>query len=129
MSILFLTLPEILKIHNDQIKRYGGEAGVRDLNLLKSAAATPAVSFSGEYLHSDIIEMAAAYLFHFVKNHPFIDGNKRTAVVCAMVFLALNDVKISIPEEKLFNAVHGVISAQITKSGLAEIFRNHINVE
>jgi death-on-curing protein len=68
---------------------------VRDCGLLQSAAAMPAASFGGKFLHSDLCEMAAAYLFHIVQNHPFLDGNKRVGAVAAYVFLALNNVRIT----------------------------------
>ena len=84
---IFLGLDEVIEIHNDQIKRYGGHVGIRDIELLKSAVAMPAAGFGGDYLHTDIYEMAAAYLFHIVRNHPFIDGNKRTGAVASVVFL------------------------------------------
>ena len=91
---VFLSLGEILEIHRDQIERYGGDAGIRDLGLLQSALAVPASGFGGRYLHSDLFEMAAAYLFHLVQNHPFVDGNKRTGAVAALVFLSLNGIEI-----------------------------------
>lgn len=94
MVYIFLELADILDIHQDQIERYGGAPGIRDLNLLQSAAAMPEASFGGVYLHSSIHEMAAAYLFHIVQNHPFTDGNKRTGTVAAVVFLKLNGFAI-----------------------------------
>ena len=85
----FLTLDEVLGIHADQIRVYGGASGIRDLALLRSAIAMPATTFDGEYLHPSVFEMAAAYLFHVARNHPFVDWNKRTALMCALVFLGL----------------------------------------
>jgi death-on-curing protein len=85
-DILFLTLAEAIEIHTDQIHRYGGQSGVRDLGLLESALAQPEASFAGEWLHGDIYEMAAAYAYHLCQNHPFVDGNKRTALTTALVF-------------------------------------------
>jgi death-on-curing family protein len=85
----FLTLDEVLGIHADQIRRYGGAAGIRDLELLQSALAMPQTTFDDEFLHGTLFEMAAAYLFHLARNHPFVDGNKRTALMCALVFLGL----------------------------------------
>jgi death-on-curing protein len=71
---VFLTLGEVIEIHHDQIERYGGDSGIRDLGLLQSAMAIPAAGFGGRYLHADLCEMAAAYLFHFTQNYPFVDG-------------------------------------------------------
>jgi len=78
---VFLCLEEVIEIHNDQIERYGGHPGIRDMELLKSAMAMPAAGSGENYLHTDIYEMAAAYLYHIVRNHPFTDGNKRASVV------------------------------------------------
>ncbi|MEK7678791.1 MAG: Fic family protein, partial [Deltaproteobacteria bacterium] len=73
MELVFLTLDEVVVIHRDQIERYGGSPGIRDIELLQSAVSMPTAGFSGDYLHSDIFEMAAAYLFHIIRNHPFVD--------------------------------------------------------
>ncbi|MDI6800525.1 MAG: type II toxin-antitoxin system death-on-curing family toxin [Thermodesulfovibrionales bacterium] len=82
-EIIFLTLAEVIDIHTDQIEKYGGSMGIRDKNLLYSAIAMPSASFYRTFLHSDIFEMAAAYVYHISQNHPFIDGNKRTALASA----------------------------------------------
>src|SRR5205807_4774635 len=76
----FLVLEEVLRIHAHQIEQYGGSFGVRDAGLLLSAVAAPQASFAGGFLHGTPFEMAAAYLFHLARNHPFLDGNKRTAL-------------------------------------------------
>jgi death on curing protein len=68
----------------------GGSVGIRDSGLLRPALAMPETSFDGEYLHPSLFEMAGAYLFHLARNHPFVDGNKHTALMCAWVFLGLN---------------------------------------
>jgi len=73
---VFLELDEVIEIHHNQIELYGGPAGIRDIELLKSAITMPPATFGGEYLHKNLYEMAAAYLFHIARNHPFIDGNK-----------------------------------------------------
>ena len=72
----FLQTSDLLRLHTDQITRYGGDPGIRDLGLLGSAIAQPQAGFGGQFLHADIFEMAAAYLFHIVQNHPCLDGNK-----------------------------------------------------
>ncbi len=90
MNPTFLTLDEVLALHEDQITRYGGRRGVRDLGLLISALGTPSATFDGRFLHDDLFEMAAAYLYHLARNHPFVDGNKRTAFAAALVFLWIN---------------------------------------
>ena len=78
LNPIFLCLGEVVEIPRDQIERYGGSPGIRDLGLLQSALAMPAAGFGGRYLHTDLFEMSAAYLFHITQNHPFADGNKRT---------------------------------------------------
>jgi death on curing protein len=122
---VFLGLAEVIEIHNDQIKRYGGKPGIRDLGLLKSAVATPAVSFDGNYLHTDIHEMAAAYLFHIVGNHPFIDGNKRTGAVASIIFLMMNGVELVADEETFAKMVLSVAEGKIDKAGITQFLRNN----
>jgi len=122
---LFLDLEEVLEIHNDQIKRYGGTGGIRDLGLLQSALATPQAGSSTEYYHADLFEMAAAYLFHIVKNHPFLDGNKRTGIAAALVFLELNGVEFRATNEALVDTVLAVAEGTLQKSGITEFFRKH----
>lgn len=80
---IFLSFEDVIEIHRDQIVRYGGASGVRDIGLLQSAVLMPLAQFEGKFLHKDLFEMAAAYLFHLAKNHPFVDGNKRVGLVAA----------------------------------------------
>lgn len=87
---VFLTLAETAEIHAYQIDHFGGTNGLRSLDLLKSAVGMPSSTFGGSYLHPTIPDMAAAYLFHLVENHPFLDGNKRVGTMSALVFLELN---------------------------------------
>jgi death-on-curing protein len=120
----FLTLAEVTEIHADQIKRYGGKGGTRDINLLSSAVAMPYASFSGYFLHKDIYEMAAAYAFHICRNHPFIDGNKRTALSAALVFLEMNGIGVLDPEGKLYEATMDIASGKIKKEELTNVFKD-----
>ena len=125
MAPVFLSLAEILQIHRDQIERYGGRAGLRDLGLLQSALAMPAAGFGGRYLHSDLHEMAAAYLFHISQNHPFVDGNKRTGTVAAIVFLSLNGIELDANEAQLEQLVLEVAQGKAGKSTVADFLRNN----
>jgi death-on-curing protein len=118
-SPLFLTLDEVLAIHADQIRRYGGSPGVRDMRLLDSALAAPQASFGGEHLHTSLAEMAAAYLFHVAKNHPFVDGNKRTALAAALAFIWLNDRRLDAGEDELTDLVMGVAAGNVSKAEAA----------
>ena len=122
MDPTFLTLEEVLEIHVDQIKRYGGSSGLRDLGLLQSAIATPQSSFGGQYLHVTLFEMATAYLFHIVQNHPFIDGNKRVGAATALVFLKMNGIDISVTNDALVQLVLDVAQGNTNKTGIAEFF-------
>jgi len=112
----FLTLDEVLGIHADQIRTYGGGSGVRDLALLRSALAMPETTFDGEYLHPTVFEMAGAYLFHIARNHPFVDGNKRTALMCALVFLGLNGQRLATDPDELYQLVDGVAAGTVDKA-------------
>jgi death-on-curing protein len=96
---VFLELDEVIEIHHNQIELYGGPAGIRDIELLKSAISLPPATFGGEYLHKNLYEMAAAYLFHIARNHPFIDGNKRTGAAAAAVFLLMNGIELNADED------------------------------
>jgi death-on-curing protein len=120
---LFLTLAEVIEIHTDQVQRYGGKAGVRDFELLKSALAQPEAFFAGEWLHGDIYEMAAAYAYHLCQNHPFNDGNKRTALAAALVFLELNGIGILDPKGRLKRAMFRMASGAMSKADFAKLLR------
>ena len=121
----FLTLDVVLGIHADQIRRYGGRPGLRDEALLRSALGTPETTFGGEFLHGNVFEMAAAYLFYMTRNHPFADGNKRTALMCALVFLGLNDQRLDSEADSLYQLVDGVAAGRHDKAEVAVFFRGH----
>lgn len=91
-DIRFLSVDDVLAIHEDTIGHEGGLPGIRDLGLLVSAVMMPQQKFAGEYLHKGLAPMAAAYLYHIAQNHAFHDGNKRTAAMSALVFLDANGV-------------------------------------
>lgn len=124
-EIPFLTTDEVLEIHDDQIRRYGGAVGIRDIGLLQSAVAVPSTGVGDQYLHRDLYEMAAAYLFHIVRNHPFVDGNKRTGAVAAMVFLALNDIRLEATEDEFEHIVREVARGRLDKAGVPEFIRGN----
>ncbi len=123
MAIRFLDLDRTLRLHCSLLEHYGGTEGIRDAGLLQSALAQPQAGIGGEYLHGDIYEMAAAYLYHIVQNHPFLDGNKRVGSAAAIVFLALNDVQIENDEEGLVKLTISVATGQAGKVEIAEFFR------
>ena len=119
----FLSLAEAIEIHADQLRRYGGQDGVRDFGLLESALAQPEASFAGQWLHQGLYDMAAAYAYYLCQNHPFIDGNKRAALACALVFLELNGLTIRDPKGLLVEAMVRVASGALNKAGLAKLLR------
>jgi death-on-curing protein len=121
----FLELGEILLIHKDQLERYGGSSGVRDIGILQAATAMPRAGIADRYLHDDIFEMAAAYLYYIVRDHPFVDGNKRTGAMAALVFIAMNDVEVGVDEDELENVVRSVAEGTTTKSEIAGFFRGN----
>jgi death-on-curing protein len=115
----------VLGIHGDQIRRYGGRTGLRDLGLLQSALAMPETTFEGEFLHGTVFEMAAACLFHLARNHPFVDGNKRTALMCALVFLGLNGQRLDAEPEAAYELVDGAASGSVDKAEVSVFLRRN----
>ncbi|TMC17970.1 MAG: type II toxin-antitoxin system death-on-curing family toxin [Chloroflexi bacterium] len=120
MMIRFLSEAIILAIHDDQIRLYGGKYGVRDASALDSALHMPQAQFSGQFLHSTIFHMAAAYGFHLSQNHPFLDGNKRTAGMAMFTFLQLNDLEPTATEIDYYQAMMAVASGSMSKEQLAD---------
>ena len=122
MNPIFLTVDQVLKIQKQQLTQDGGLAGVRDWNLLESAAMQARMTWDGVYLHEGLFLMAAAYLFHLVKNHPFIDANKRAGLVTALLFLELNGFVVADPDQILYDTTINVAEGKLGKSELAEVF-------
>jgi death-on-curing protein len=118
----FLTLDDVLEIHRDQIEHYGGSPEIRDAGLLQSAIAMPQATYEDNFLHDNIHRMAAAYLFHITQSHPFVDGNKRTGAVAAIVFLELNGFEMNAPEDEFEKFVCQVASGKANKEAIAEFF-------
>lgn len=100
-AIINLTLEQILLIHEDQIDRYGGSHGLRDIALLESAVYRSQATFGGIDLYPSIFEKAGALVHSLLLNHPFVDGNKRTAMASMLVFLDINGYSFSISQKKL----------------------------
>lgn len=121
----FLALDDVLAIHADQIRRYGGRPGLRDLGLLQSALAMPETTFGEEFLHPSLFEKAAAYLFHIARNHPFSDGNERTALMTALVFLGLNGQRLRADADALYVLVAGVAAGNVDKAEVSVFFRRN----
>lgn len=126
MAIRFLTLDEAMLIHAESMAKFGGSQGLRDVHLLQSAMAMPASGFGGDYLHEFPHGMAAAYLFHVAANHPFIDGNKRTALMCALMFLDVNGYVLAVEKPIAQDMVLAVASGQMEKNEVAAFFERHV---
>ena len=124
MEPVFLSLDEVLEIHQQQIERYGGTGGLRDAGALESVVAAPQATFGGEFLHKSMPAMAAAYLFHLCQNHPFIDGNKRAGANAAVTFPLMNDWEPTFGQEELVDMVLAVASSELSKQQLIEIFES-----
>ena len=122
----FLTIDDVLESHAAQIDVYGGSEGMRDIGLLQSALAQPEATFGGQFLHLDLFEMAAAYLFHIVQNHPFVDGNKRVGLEAALLFLEINGQSIDTTDDALVDLVLQTAQGQTTKQQIADFFRDHV---
>ncbi len=91
---LHLTVEHVSILHAEALHRFGGLEGVRDQALLESAVAAPQAGYGGRSVYDDQIDVAAAYLFYLCRNHPFLDGNKRTALAACLLFLRLNHVEL-----------------------------------
>jgi death-on-curing protein len=122
---LFLSVDRVLRLHDQQLQLFGGASGVRDLGLLESAIANAEATFDGVFLQQDLFEMAAAYLYGICRNHPFVDGNKRTAVSSALVFLEMNDIWIESDDDDLYDAVMATAEVRISKTEIADFLRTH----
>jgi death on curing protein len=125
VSIDFLTVQDVLQIQEDQVRLYGGATGLRDLGMLQSAVAQPEATYGGNYLHQDIFHMAAAYLFHICGNHPFVDGNKRTAAAACLVFLDLNGYDLTASENDFEQLVWDVANGKLDKDQIRTFIQKH----
>jgi death-on-curing protein len=118
---VFLTAGDVMALHGDQIREFGGSQGVRDQGAVESAVAQASATFGGKYLHAGLFEMAAAYAFHISENHPFVDGNKRTALNAAIVFLGLNGFDVVDDEGRLYEAMMGLATGDLSKGQMASL--------
>ncbi|MEO7454225.1 MAG: Fic family protein [Fimbriimonadales bacterium] len=119
----FLTLEEVLMLHEIAIERYGGSAGVRDIGLVESAISLPMQTWDGEYLVGGVPEMAAAYWHGLSKNHGFIDGNKRVGFMATDAFLQLNGLLLTLTEAEAEDVALRVATSDCSREELAEIIR------
>jgi death-on-curing protein len=128
-SLAYLTVSAVRAIHTQVLRAHGGSPGIRDLALLESAIAAPQATMMGQLLISDSVEMAAAYLFYICGNHPFVDGNKRTALASCLVFLAENQLlreeilSLDEWEELVLDVAAGRIDRATTTARLRKLVR------
>ena len=125
--VRFLPTEIVLAIHDDQIRLYGGAYGVLDGTALDAALHMPQAQFSGQFLHSTIFHMAAAYGFHLCQNRPFLDGNKRTAGMAMFTFLKLNGLEPIATESDYYAVMMAVASGDMSKEQLADWLQTAVN--
>jgi death on curing protein len=122
---------EVVNMHRAQIVTFGGLHGIRDIGLLGSAINTPQASFGGVFLHADIPSQAAAYLYHIVKNHPFLDENKRTGALSTIVFLKTNDMITPWSNDALSEKTESVLNTdkddQATRTGIIKAIGSKVD--
>ena len=127
-TFYFLTAGDIISIHDSAIKEYGGPPGLRDYGLVESAAGAPKATYEGKYLMG-LFEMAATYAVSISMNHPFIDGNKRTAALAATIFLYMNGYLLHEGhDEELANTILEIIDHKIDKTALTEYFTRNCKI-
>ena len=117
---------ELREIHELVIQLYGGSFGLRDEGLLESALASPRQTMFDEALYPDLAAKAAILLIGLVKNHPFVDGNKRTAFLATLRFLEVNGATLVAGEDELFNLIQSIASSQAEKEQVTEWFLAHL---
>lgn len=125
-EIIFLMMEAVMDIHRKQLEVFGGQDGFLDRGVVESAIAQPRQTMFGEYLHQDIAHMAAAYLFHLATTQGFLDGNKRTALVCAETFLKLNGYTVDVSNTEMYELTLRVANNQTDKEQLAQWIRERM---
>ena len=127
--ILYLSLEQVLQIHEAQVERFGGSAGLRDPGALESAVARPAMTFGGEDLYLDVPSKTAALMHSLVMNHAFVDGNKRVGITAAELFLRLNEYRLEASNPELEELTLTVAKGELDAEALAIWFRQRISRE
>lgn len=122
----YLTIEQVIELHDELLKKYGGLPGIRDKNLLWSAIDAPKAAMFGQEMYPSIYEKAAAYLYHLVRNHPFNDANKRTGYALTLIFLEVNEVTLIFKREDLENLVVEVAKGKKTKERIAKFLKQGI---
>lgn len=123
MSVEFIPRDVTEAIHLEQLRRHGGSPGLRDENALESALSRPLNKAS--YGEPDIVARAAAYAFGLARNHPFADGNKRTAIVVAVTFLIVNGYELNADDGMLYTFTMSLAAGEVDEDGAVAFFRDH----
>ncbi len=122
----YIELDEVLQIHERAIRQYGGSPELRDMGGLESSLATPKQTMFGDDLYPDLASKAAILFFLLVKNHPFVDGNKRTGLLCLLRFLQLNGNMLDATNDALYQFTLDVATSQLDKDQIADWIRTHL---
>lgn len=120
---LWLTREIVLAIHDEQLTIHGGAAGLRDAGMLESALTRPQNRWA--YERADLAELAAAYAFGIARNHPFVDGNKRTSLLALYTFLGINDVDFIVPEAEAAVIILALAAGDVGEEGLTRWIRDN----
>lgn len=119
------TLEEILILHDYQIKRFGGKYGVRDIRMLESAIQRPQATFDGKDLYPTLFQKASAVVHSIIKNHPFVDGNKRTGIHAALTFLGENGIEVDVKNKDIVKLGLDISNDKISLKDLAGWFEQN----
>jgi len=122
----YLTLDEILELHRLALEQAGGAAGLRDLAALESAVAQPYMAYGGQDLYPGVAEKASALAFSLIKNHPFVDGNKRVGHAAMETFLVLNGFEFSAAVEEQEQVILGLAATTVGRDEFIEWVRAHL---
>jgi len=125
----YLTLEEILYLHDSIILKTGGREGVRDFSLLYSAIERPKASFAGKDLYKDVFSKAAALVHSLVLNHPFVDGNKRTAIASLIRFLKVNNLNLQASQKELVDFVLAIESKKMGVEGIVSYLKKSLTIK
>lgn len=120
-----ITLRQILLLHEIMIKKYGGSSGVRDMGMFESAVHRPFATFGGNDLYPDIYLKTGAFIQSIVKNHPFVDGNKRTAFSGAFIFLKKNNIDLDIEKKEAVKFMLGVANKNLSVDEISLWLKKH----
>ncbi len=121
--MIFLSVEEVIQIHDELISEYGGLHGIRDMGLLVSAIEMPKSTMFGEYLHKSIFDKASAYLYHLVCNHAFLDGNKRTGAATTLIFLGQNECYLKYDRKQFEELVCSVAQSKLSKEEISKFLQ------